>query len=134
MHTSDVSQPYFSQIGAGSAEIRIFFIFISSPKTLNSIFSKYIFQTLHIISSFFGFNPAIGLVFFWNMLIWVPIAQFCGKFRIHLSHIGNLLLERITITKKMITKDFDFKKFSPFPYQPWLLLCFIIFVHTTFPA
>ncbi len=45
---------------------------------------------------FFRLYLAICLIFFWNMLIWVPTPQFCGKLKIHFSDISNIFLERIT--------------------------------------
>ncbi len=69
---------------------------IYPPKTLNVIFSEVHFQNSHFICSFFRFCWAICLVSFWNMLIWVPTAQFCGKLKIYFSDIGSLFLECIT--------------------------------------
>ncbi len=100
-----IPQTPHSQIGKGSAEIRIFFLFISSKK-LKCDFLKSI-QNAHFTRSFFSFYRTICLVFFWNMLIWMPITQFCGKLKIHFSDIGNLFLERITSSSLLLLLFFN---------------------------
>ncbi len=73
------------------------FLHIYILQKLKTRFSqKYIFQDSHFVCSFFRFFRAICLVFFGNMLIWVPTTQFCEKLKIHFSDIGNLFQERIT--------------------------------------
>ncbi len=93
MYTSDISQPNrCSQCW----DMNFFHLYILR-KLVTRFSQKHVFQTLHFICSFFRFYRAICLVFFWNMLIWVPTTQFCGKLGIHFSDIGNLFLERITL-------------------------------------
>ncbi len=75
-----ILQTSHSQIGVGSAEIWIFSS-LYPPKTLNRIFSKIHFFKFTLYMFVFRFNWAICLVFFWNMLIWVPTTQFCGKLK-----------------------------------------------------
>ncbi len=93
MYTSKVSQPNFNHVGVRSAETWIFFIVISFK---NVWFSQSTFFKISTMCWFFRFYPAICLVFFWNMLIWMPTSQICGKLKIHFSSIGNLFLEHIT--------------------------------------
>ncbi len=58
---------------------------------------KYILQNSQFMGTFLRFCRSICLVFFWNMLIWVPRTRFCGKLRINFSDIlGNLLIESVT--------------------------------------
>ncbi len=98
-----------------------FFHLYILPKTLNSIFSKVYFQTLHFIYSFFRFYRAIYLVFFWNMLISVPTTQFCGKLRIHFSNKGNFFLKRVTYET-----SFNFRTIE---CNPNIVVLFVVKTH-----
>ncbi len=68
---------------------------------------KYIFQKSHFICPFSRFYRAICLVFFWNILIWVPTTQFCGKLRNNFSDIGNLFLEPIIYVNGKFQRIFE---------------------------
>ncbi len=93
MYTSDISQP--NNNSRQWWDMNFFRIYIFQK--LETRFSQeYIFQNSHFICSLFRFCRAIRLVFFWNMLIWLPTTKFCGRFKIHFSDKGNLFLERIT--------------------------------------
>ncbi len=94
-----IHQSSYSQIVIGSAEIWIFFFFISSKN----------FKHNFLKSTFFKIHTLYMLVFqvlwcnmpciFWNMLKWVPTTQFCEKLKVHFSNIGNLFLGYITYAK-----------------------------------
>ncbi len=85
-----------SQISAKLVQAVLRYELYILQKLLTQFSQKYIFQNLHLISWFFRFYQAMCLVVFWNMLIWVSTIQFCGKFKINFSDIGNLFQERIT--------------------------------------